>query len=81
MLQLDWLIWRLRPNSVSKGSIEIQFDARLQSLAAAAPGRAEELQGQRDRLVGPREMGELFKVMAFTAPGWPAPAAFTGDAA
>ncbi|MBA3942517.1 MAG: methyltransferase [Sphingopyxis sp.] len=57
------------------------IDARLQSLAAAAPGRAGELQGQRDRLVGPREMGELFKVMAFTAPGWPTPAAFTGDAA
>ena len=57
------------------------IDARLQSLANAAPTRAEELKGQRDRLVEAREMGDLFKVMAFTAPGWPAPAGFTGDAA
>ena len=57
------------------------IDARLQSLAAAAPARTRELQSQRDRLVEPREMGELFKVMAFTAPGWPVPAGFTGDAA
>ncbi|RYD40786.1 MAG: class I SAM-dependent methyltransferase [Sphingomonadales bacterium] len=57
------------------------IDARVQSLAAAAPDRAEELKGQRDRLVEPREMGDLFKAMAFTAPGWPAPAGFTGDTA
>ena len=57
------------------------IDARLQSLATAAPNRAEELKGQRDRLVEPSEMGVLFKVMAFTASGWPAPAGFTGDAA
>jgi SAM-dependent MidA family methyltransferase len=57
------------------------IDARLQSLAAAAPDRAAELKGQRDRLAEPSAMGELFKVMAFTAPGWPAPAGFTGDAA
>ncbi|MGH6632358.1 class I SAM-dependent methyltransferase [Sphingopyxis sp.] len=57
------------------------IDARLQSLTAAAPARADELKGQRDRLVRPDAMGELFKVMAFTAPGWPAPAGFTGDAA
>jgi len=57
------------------------IDARQQSLATAAPARAEELRAQRDRLVEPREMGDLFKVMAFAAPGWPAPAGFTGDAA
>lgn len=57
------------------------IDARLQSLAAAAPDRAEELQGQRDRLVDARAMGDLFKVMAFSAPGWPTPTGFTGDAA
>lgn len=57
------------------------IDARVQSLAAAAPARAGELQSQRDRLVEPNAMGELFKAMAFTAPGWPAPAGFTGDAA
>ena len=57
------------------------IDARLASLAAAAPTRADELKGQRDRLVEPREMGELFKVMTVTAPHWPAPAGFAGDAA
>lgn len=57
------------------------IDARLQSLTNAAPARAEELKAQRDRLVEPREMGDLFKVMAFTVPGWPTPAGFTGDAA
>jgi NADH dehydrogenase [ubiquinone] 1 alpha subcomplex assembly factor 7 len=56
------------------------IDARLQSLATAAPTRAGELKGQRDRLVDAQAMGDLFKVMAFTAPGWPAPTGFTGDA-
>ena len=54
------------------------IDARLQSLTAAAPERAEELRGQRDRLVEPDEMGELFKLLAITAPGWPQPAGFAG---
>ena len=31
LLQLDWLILRLRPSSVSAGSIEIQFDCTPQS--------------------------------------------------
>ncbi|MBW8297920.1 MAG: SAM-dependent methyltransferase [Sphingopyxis sp.] len=57
------------------------IDSRLQSLAASAPDRAEELKGQRDRLVAADAMGELFKVMAITAPGWPTPAGFTGDSA
>ena len=57
------------------------INARLQSLAAAAPDRAKELHGQRDRLVGCDAMGELFKVMALAAPGWPIPAGFTGDVA
>ena len=57
------------------------IDARLQSLAATAPDRAKELQGQRNRLVATDAMGELFKVMAITAPGWPIPAGFTGDSA
>ena len=55
------------------------IEARLQSLAAAAPDRAKQLQGQRDRLVTADAMGELFKVMAITAAGWPTPAGFTGD--
>ncbi|MBO9694864.1 MAG: SAM-dependent methyltransferase [Sphingopyxis sp.] len=57
------------------------IDARLTSLAASSPARADELRGQRDRLVEPDAMGDLFKVMALTAPNWPKPAGFTGDAA
>ena len=56
------------------------IDARLAALAAAAPARADELAGQRDRLVEPDQMGELFKAMALTAPDWPHPAGF-GEAA
>ena len=52
------------------------IDARLRALASAAPGRAQELRAQRDRLVEPQAMGELFKVMAATAPGWPRPQSF-----
>ena len=57
------------------------IDARLASLSAAAPDRAEELKHQRNRLVEADAMGELFKAIAFTAPGWPAPAGFSGDTA
>ena len=35
-----------------------------------------ELAGQRNRLVEPQAMGELFKVMAASAPGWPRPEGF-----
>lgn len=52
------------------------IDARLDRLAAAAPDRATELAGQRDRLVSGDAMGELFQVMAATAPGWPRPEGF-----
>ena len=59
------------------------IDARAQALARAAPDRADELAAQRDRLVKPDAMGELFKVMAVHAPGWPHPEGFgaTGKAA
>ncbi len=52
------------------------IDARLTALSGAAPDRAAELAGQRDRLVEPQAMGELFQVMAATAPGWPRPEGF-----
>lgn len=55
------------------------IDARLRSLSVAAPARTDDLKGQRDRLVEADAMGELFKVIAFTAPGWPDPAGFSGD--
>ena len=57
------------------------IDARLASLTAAAPTRTAELRGQRDRLVDPQAMGELFKVMAVSAASWPPPAGFSGDIA
>jgi SAM-dependent MidA family methyltransferase len=53
------------------------IDARLQSLIAAAPDRAEQLEGQRHRLVEAGEMGELFQALAAHAPAWPTPAGFT----
>jgi len=52
------------------------LDARLAALAKAAPDRAADLRGQRDRLVEPQQMGELFKVMAVHASGWPTPEGF-----
>jgi len=52
------------------------IDARLETLSAAAPARAAELRGQRDRLVEPGQMGELFQCLAVSAAGWPRPAGF-----
>nr|WP_083943044.1 SAM-dependent methyltransferase [Sphingomonas soli] len=50
--------------------------ARTEALAAKTPDRAEQLALDRDRLIDPEQMGELFKVIAITAPGWPVPAGF-----
>jgi SAM-dependent MidA family methyltransferase len=50
--------------------------ARAEALARAAPDRAESIATDRDRLIGDEAMGELFKVIALTAPGWPTPAGF-----
>jgi len=52
------------------------IDARAASLAKAQPGRAENIAEDRDRLVADDKMGELFKVIALTAPGWPIPEGF-----
>ncbi|PAL22565.1 methyltransferase [Sphingopyxis sp. GW247-27LB] len=52
------------------------IDARMEALTGASPGRAEELAGQRDRLVQPQAMGELFRAMAIHASGWPLPEGF-----
>jgi len=47
------------------------IEARFQALAARNPDQAETLQRQFDRLTAPDEMGELFKVIAFTSEGVP----------
>jgi SAM-dependent MidA family methyltransferase len=52
------------------------IDIRTEALSRAAPDRAPEIAAARDRLVSPRQMGALFKVMAFVAEGWPDPAGF-----
>ncbi|MES2987429.1 MAG: SAM-dependent methyltransferase [Pseudomonadota bacterium] len=52
------------------------IDARTEALAKASPERAEQLRLDRERLVDPEQMGDLFKVIALTAPGWPTPAGF-----
>lgn len=52
------------------------IDARTAALAARHPNRAEELQTQRDRLVKPDAMGQLFRVLALHHPSWPRPAGF-----
>ena len=40
-------------------------------LAARAPHYAAEVETARHRLVADDQMGQLFKVMALAAPGWP----------
>ncbi|TFI59881.1 class I SAM-dependent methyltransferase [Sphingomonas parva] len=52
------------------------IDLRTEALSTAAPERAPEIGGARDRLVSPRQMGTLFKVMALVAEGWPEPSGF-----
>ena len=51
---------------------------RTARLAAAHPERAASLREAADRLAAPLRMGHLFKVMALTAPGAPAPPGFAG---
>ena len=54
--------------------VRMGIDTRVAALARAAPDRMEGLAAARERLV--RGMGALFKVLAVTTPGWPAPAGF-----
>jgi len=52
------------------------IDARATALAAANSGRAPDIAATLDRLTASNAMGELFKVIALHAPGWPPPAGF-----
>ncbi|MFM9853986.1 MAG: class I SAM-dependent methyltransferase [Sphingomonadaceae bacterium] len=49
---------------------------RTVALIAVSPDRADDFAGQRDRLASGNGMGDLFKVMAVTAPSWPEPDGF-----
>ncbi len=63
---------------VTQGSFltALGIGARAEALAKASPDRAEDIALDRDRLIGDEMMGDLFKVLALTAPGWPVPAGF-----
>ena len=54
--------------------VRMGIDTRVAALARAAPERMSALAADRERLV--RGMGALFRVLAVTAAGWPAPAGF-----
>ncbi len=51
-------------------------EQRAAALAAGAPDKAGEIDAARQRLTTPDQMGELFRVLALVAPGWPMPAGF-----
>jgi NADH dehydrogenase [ubiquinone] 1 alpha subcomplex assembly factor 7 len=52
-------------------------EARLRSLSArAAEAQRATLRSGLERLIDPAQMGNLFKVLALTSPGMPAPAGF-----
>lgn len=67
---------RVQAGTQGRWLTELGIDLRARALAASAPSRAGEIAAARKRLVQPAEMGELFKVLAITAPGWPAGAGF-----
>jgi NADH dehydrogenase [ubiquinone] 1 alpha subcomplex assembly factor 7 len=52
------------------------IDARAESLAARQPDRRDDIMAARHRLVASDAMGDLFRVLAITAPGWPRPEGF-----
>ena len=56
------------------------IDMRVQQLAASSPERADDVQGMRDRLVEPAQMGTLFKVLAISSENWPEPEGFASAA-
>lgn len=50
---------------------ELGIETRTEALAARAPGHADALHAQKDRLIGEGQMGALFKVMGLAGPTWP----------
>lgn len=49
---------------------------RTNALAAANPSLSRDIQTSCDRLIGPDQMGRLFKVFCVTSPGFPIPEGF-----
>ena len=47
------------------------IDTRAEALAGFAPQHREALMAAKERLTGPEQMGELFKVMGLSSPTWP----------
>ena len=66
----------LGPVSQGRWLAAMGIDLRAAALARSAPERSGEIEAARERLVSPAGMGELFKVMALVASGWPDPAGF-----
>ena len=56
--------------------IRLGIEARAQALSRANPDRADDVQSALERLTNPDQMGQLFKVIAVHAPGWPVLAGF-----
>ncbi len=54
------------------------IEMRAAALAAETPDRAADIRTAMERLIGPCEMGDLFKVMGLSAPDWPDGAGFSG---
>jgi SAM-dependent MidA family methyltransferase len=52
------------------------LDQRCEALMTGQAGQADVIASQRDRLAGDKQMGQLFKVMATSAPAWPVPEGF-----
>jgi NADH dehydrogenase [ubiquinone] 1 alpha subcomplex assembly factor 7 len=63
---------------VGQGSFlgALGMEVRAAKLAAANPSRADDVQVAVARLTGPREMGELFKILAVMPPETPPPPGF-----
>lgn len=52
------------------------IELRAQALSQASPETAKKIARQHRRLVGPGQMGTLFKVLGIAAPDWPVGAGF-----
>lgn len=53
------------------------IDMRAQNLCASAPQRAAAIRAEQARLIGPEQMGDLFKVLALTSRDMPTPSGFS----